>query len=211
MFHVPFKDEDATVKRLQKNTHFNRMNQKSMKLLVDMAKNPETKKRLESKKVAASRFKQIIEKQKLANMVRESREQPAGEKKRSLADLLPQIVAAKRADNLLEKAKEEKRKTDELEMQLLEAEVHNENENVDDDEDGDYTTINKTDANKEGPNAEAGKSDTVNYDTVLDSGSDSEGHYDDVANRLSVPKVENDEWPEEDKYAKAAESIDVLF
>lgn len=197
---VLLQDEETAMGKLKKNTHFNRMNQKSMKLLCEMAKNPETKKRLESKKVANYRMQYLVEKHKLRTLVQDTTDGGNEGKKTSLGAIIPQLVAAKRAETRMTSAIEEKRKTDELEMKELTVDVHNE-------DDGLYTKIDKGKSEKE----EKAEVSVENETKAEDDRESVDNMYDDVANVLSVPKVEGDQWPEETNYAVASETADTLF
>jgi len=239
-------DEEDAMKEMKKKTNFKRMNAKSMKLLTNMARNPETKQLIESKKVAVvSRWRDLGAKAKLQN-ARENMNKDAADgdetkKKTSVANL---FVEAARAM----KAKEERTKA--------EAHVHREEskEDLDDGlelgataagyyDQGDYETIPHlevhetkfTEVNEAGsakheqrqspkakrhsaspqqePRSAHGFRPIPTKDQEENGENDENGEniYDDVANQIGIPKVENDEWPEEELYTNVSGKIDVLF
>ena len=199
---------------MKKTTQLNRIGHKSMKLLATMAKNPDTKKRLQSKKVAGRKFQAIVEKQRMHNLINRNDGVDGERKVSGFRGLLPQIVAAKRAEDLLEKAIEEKRKTDDLEMKFMTVDVHHENS----EDSGDhYAEVHRQDTKGGDTNAattiksRSPANVRVENETNYDDELDSENGYDDVDNKLSVPKVEGDQWPEEDHYAAVSKDIDILF
>lgn len=101
-----------------------------MKLLVDLAKNPEAKERLVSKRAAESKLKFLVQKHKLVQMVNKKADaKNGGEASKSRAgDLLRQVVATKTAEGRMEKAMEDKRK---VSLQMVDEEITAANDEVD--------------------------------------------------------------------------------
>ncbi|XP_052234766.1 chitin synthase chs-1-like isoform X1 [Dreissena polymorpha] len=218
-------DDEEIAQKLRKKTHFNRMNTKSMKVLATMARDPSTKQRLEKTKVVArKRFAEVIERVKFRQLVAGATDEPDGpaNKKVSAGDIF-------RAAAKTELAKRSRTTAEQMEA----VEIHHEHE------DGEEATYKNTDDG--GARREGDAYDDPDYalvgehlagptpgpstrqvtpiparkldDGLLDNVSDTEEDnvYDDVAAKLEIPKVEHDEWPEEDNYETTDGNIDVLF
>ncbi|XP_053386699.1 chitin synthase chs-2-like [Mercenaria mercenaria] len=181
-------DEDTNEREIEyfkNNGHFNRMRNKSLHTLAMMSKDKQMKESLSKKHIVPNkRFKDVVDKIKLLNP------------NRKMSDI---VILAKKKEQDDFQALEDIDEATPV-PQRHEIQVH-QSEN----DEPDYTNIQEVnDKSDEVVDKPASPIERRRLST------DSEPEIE-VKPELVIPKVENDEWPEEDHYAVAQESMDVLF
>ncbi|XP_060586790.1 chitin synthase chs-1-like isoform X2 [Ruditapes philippinarum] len=182
-------NSEKEIEALKKKIHFNRMRNKSLHTLAMLKKDPVMKDRLSrkqilKKEVAKERFKGLVSKA-LIN---------TNQGKRKISDITEHLIIKRKEEAALQ-ALENIGESSPI-VERHEIQVHRE-----DNDNPDYANI-----------AEVNNQSDIGQLRAQKAADSSKNETDTAADiKLGIPKVETDEWPDDDHYTAVQDSIDVLF
>lgn len=197
------ENDDLQIERLKKKAHFNRMRNKSMHVIAMMSKDKKMKESISRKQIIKEKKKEVVQKRwiGLVNKTNMMKETTNTNKPKLSAAMVNYVLNKKDEADVLREIQEIGEASPATPRRKVE--VHRE-----DDVDPMYTNID--DVNNKSDDA---PDNAIELPSPLIARRLSVQSVPEVEMQpvLEVPKVENDEWPEEDNYAVLQKNMDVLF